>query len=191
METVHPHTRGDNGLAAAEASAALAQRLIAESCRARGIAPGQLALHADRGAPMTAKTTAQLLIDLGVARSHSRPRVSNDNPYSEAQFKTLKYRPTFPARFGSLADARAHCREFVRWCNHQHHHSGIALMTPADVHFGRQDAIYAERQRALTEFWERYPERFVHGRPKPHELPIAAWINRPIPADAATGEVLL
>lgn len=166
-------------LLAPRETAALAERLIAESCRAQGIAPGQLGLHADRGAPMTAKSMVQFLIDLGVTRSHSRPRVSNDNPYSEAQFKTLKYRPTFPERFGSLADARAHCRDFFRWYNHQHHHAGIALMTPADVYFGRQATVCATRQQVLQAAWDRHPERFVRGRPTPPTVPAAVWINRP------------
>jgi putative transposase len=162
-------------------SAELAKRLIDQSCQRQGIQPGQLTIHADRGSSMTSKGVEQLLIDLGVAKSHSRPYVSNDNPYSEAQFKTLKYRPNFPARFGSIEDARAHCAAFFDWYNHEHYHSGIALMTPASVHTGQAAVILAKRNQVLADAFAAHPERF-RGKPPMHPpLPTAAWINPPKP----------
>ncbi len=160
-------------------SAALAQRLIAETCAKQGVVPGQLFLHADRGTSMTSKPVALLRADLGVTRSHSRPHVSNDNPFSEAQFKTLKYRPEFPERFGSLADARVFCQTFFPWYNGAHHHSGIGLMTPEAVHTGRASAVRDARQRVLRAAYAAHPERFVRQPPQPPVLPHAVWINPP------------
>lgn len=160
-------------------AAALAKRLIAETVRSQGISRDTLTVHADRGSSMTSKPVALLLADLGVRKSHSRPHNSNDNPYSEAQFKTLKYRPTFPGRFGSIEDARAHCQEFFDWYNRHHRHSGIGMMTPEAVHYGRAEEIYAFRAEVLEAACEAHPERFVKGPPRPWQLPKAAWINRP------------
>lgn len=167
-------------------SAALAQRLIADSVRKQGIAAGTLTIHADRGSSMASKPVALLLADLGVAKSHSRPHVSNDNPYSEAQFKTLKYRPTFPARFGSLEDARSFCREFFTWYNEEHRHSGIGLLAPAVVHAGRAPVIRAARAITLDAAYAAHPERFVRRPPTPPELPAAVWINRPLEKEVPT-----
>ena len=128
---------------------------------------------------MTSKPVAFLLADLGVIQSHSRPHVSNDNPYSEAQFKTLKYRPGFPARFGSIEAARAHCQAFFPWYNTQHRHSGLGLHTPADVHHGTAAAVQASRARVLTAAYRNHPERFVSKPPTPPELPATSWINPP------------
>jgi putative transposase len=160
-------------------TAELAEAFIAETCSKEGIDSNQLTLHADRGSAMTSKSVAQLLADLGVTKTHSRPHVSNDNPYSEAQFKTLKYRPGFPAQFGSLADARAWARPFFQWYNHDHHHTGIGLLTPATVHRGDAVAMIAARQQVLTASYQAHPERFVRGTPTPPALPSAVWINPP------------
>ena len=160
-------------------SAELAEAFIAETCLKEGICADHLTLHADRGSAMTSKSVAQLLADLGVTKTHSRPHVSNDNPYSEAQFKTLKYRPGFPAQFGSLADARAWARPFFQWYNHDHHHSGIGLLTPAIVHREEAVATIAARQQVLTAAYQIHPERFVRGAPTPPTLPSAVWINPP------------
>lgn len=160
-------------------SAELAEQLIAESCHKEGIGPDQLTLHADRGSSMTSKTVAQLLADLGVTKTHSRPHVSNDNPYSEAQFKTLKYRPDYPNRFGSLEDARAWVRAFVAWYNHEHRHSGLGLLTPATVHQGDGESVRHARQVVLDTAYAAHPERFVRRRPTPPVLPEAVWINPP------------
>jgi len=162
-------------------TALLAEQLIAETCKRQGIAPGQLTLHADRGSAMRSKTVAELLVDLGVLKSHSRPHVSDDNPYSEAQFKTLKYRPDFPARFGSIEDARVHCATFFEWYNDEHHHSGLGLLTPSDVHRGRAEARWHLRASTLAEAYQEHPERFVRRVPQPPPLPTAAWINKPKP----------
>lgn len=162
-------------------SAALAQRLIAESCRGQNIQRAQLTLHADRGSSMTSKPVAFLLADLGVAKTHSRPHVSNDNPFSEAQFKTLKYQPQFPERFGSLQDGRAFCGPFFDWYNTAHRHSGIALLTPQMVHYGHAPAILASRQQVLAQACGAHPERFVRQAPRPRPLPSAVWINPPKP----------
>jgi len=167
-------------MVATRESAALAERLIADSVAKQGIAPGQLTVHADRGSSMRSKPVALLLADLGIARSHSRPHTSNDNPYSEAQFKTLKYRPGFPARFGSLQDARAFCQRFFRWYNEEHRHAGIALLTPAIVHAGRAPEVQAARAITLAAAHAAHPERFVRRPPTPPELPSAVWINPPI-----------
>jgi putative transposase len=160
-------------------SAALAERLIAETCAKHGIQPGQLTLHADRGASMRSKPVALLLADLGVTKTHSRPQVSNDNPFSEAHFKTLKYCPQFPERFGSIEDGRAFGQDFFRWYNHAHCHSGLGFLTPAVVHFGRAATVRAHRQHVLAAAYAAHPERFVKGRPQLADLPTAVWINPP------------
>lgn len=160
-------------------SALLANRLIGETCGKQGIRPGQLTIHADRGASMRSKPVALLLSDLGVTRTHSRPYVSADNPYSEAQFKTLKYCPQFPDRFGSIQDGRRFCVEFFNYYNTEHHHSGIGLMTPAAVHHGRSSKIRKARQQTLLAAYRKRPERFVNGVPQPPVLPQQVWINPP------------
>jgi putative transposase len=160
-------------------SARLAERLITASCERQGIRRGQLTLHADRGSSMTSKPVALLLADLGVTKTHSRPHVSNDNPYSEAQFKTLKYRPDFPDRFGSLEHARAFATDFFPWYNTEHRHSSLGLHTPHDVHFGLADAKRAARAVILAAAYTATPERFVNRPPTPAALPTAAWINPP------------
>lgn len=157
----------------------LAKAFLEECFTRYGIPPGQTTLHADRGSAMTSKPVGFLLADLGITKSHSRPHVSDDNPYSEAQFKTLKYHPSFPERFGSIEDARSFCRRFFHWYNHHHRHSGIGMMTPASVHSGRAQAIHTARQAVLDRAYQAHPERFPKGRPKPPELPGPAWINRP------------
>jgi putative transposase len=162
-------------------SANLAHQLIAETCAKEGIAPGQLALHADRGSSMRSKSVALLLADLGVLESHSRPRVSNDNPYSEAQFKTLKYRPDYPDRFGSLVDAQGWARDLFHWYNTEHHHTGLGLLTPAMVHHGQAPAVLEARRQVLQVAYAAHPERFVRGLPTVPELPAEVWINRPQP----------
>jgi len=160
-------------------SAELAQQLIAETVEKENIAPGTLTLHADRGTSMRSKPVAALLVDLNVAKTHSRPHVSDDNPYSEAQFKTLKYRPDFPDRFGSIEDARAHCQQFFRWYNHDHRHSGIGLMAPAAVHDGTATTLTEQRAITLNVAFTANPIRFKGKAPKPPALPTAAWINPP------------
>jgi putative transposase len=166
-------------MVATRESAILAERLIATSCERQRILPGQLTVHADRGASMTSKPVALLLADLGVTKTHSRPHVSNDNPYSEAQFKTLKYRPDFPERFGAIEDARTHAAVFFPWYNTQHRHSGLGLHTPHDVHYGLAAARQAARAVVLAAAYAKTPERFVRQVPVPPALPIAAWINPP------------
>lgn len=166
-------------------SAGLAQRLIDETCDRQGIEPGQLIIHSDRGSPMTAKGTAQLMAELGVTKSYSRPHVSDDNPFSEAHYKTLKYRPDFPRAFGCIEDAKAHCRRFFDWYNHEHRHSGIAYFAPADVHLARADGMRANRQAVLERAYQTHPERFVRKPPVANPVPEAVWINPP----AATKEV--
>ena len=161
-------------------SAALAERLIQETCAKQDIVPGQLTLHADRGSSMRSKPVALLLADLGVTKTHSRPQVSNDNPFSEAQFRTLKYCPPFPDRFGSIADGRAFCHTFFRWYNHDHHHSGLGFLAPAVVHLGHAPAVRAHRQVVLAAAYVAHPERFVNGPPQPADLPTAVWINPPV-----------
>ena len=160
-------------------NAHLAERLIAATCLKQGIAPHQLTIHADRGAPMRSKLVALLFSDLGIDASHSRPRVSNDNPFSEAQFRTLKYRPEFPGRFGSLAHARAVSRDLFAGYNDAHHHSGLTYLTPAAVHYGRAAMVLAGRHRTRLAAYAAHPERFVQGPPRPETLPTAVWINRP------------
>ena len=157
----------------------LAREFIDTAINSQGITPDQLTLHADRGTSMTSKPVAQLLVDLGVARSHSRPHVSNDNPYSEAAFKTLKYCPAFPDRFGSIQDARTFCDTFFAYYNHQHRHSGIGLHTPASVHYGTATEIRAQRALTLDAAYTANPDRFRRRRPTPPKLPTVAWINDP------------
>ena len=166
-------------------SAAVAEQLIEQATRQQQIRPGQLTIHADRGSSMTSKPVAFLLADLGVTKTHSRPYTSSDNPYSEAQFKTLKYRPGFPDRFSCIEQARDFCRPFFDWYNHEHRHSGIGLMPPSALHYGRAEAMQAKRARVLAAAHAANPERFVRGVPRPPELPSAAWINRPVTAQAA------
>ena len=166
-------------MVATRESAILAGRLIADSVAKQAIVPDSLTIHADRGTSMTSKPVALLLADLGITKSHSRPHTSNDNPYSEAGFKTLKYRPGFPDRFGSLEDARAFCRGFFAWYNTCHRHSGIALFTPADVHHGRTDQLLEVRAGVLAGAYAAHPERFVKGLPLPRPVPTEVWINPP------------
>lgn len=164
-------------LIAERESAALAEQLIAESCARQGIPPGQLTIHSDRGGPMTAKPLALLYADLGIAQSLARPRTPDDNPFSEAQFKTVKYHPTFPERFGSLLDARAWGQRLFHWYNDEHHHTALGLMTPAAVHTGQAPALFQGRQQVLAAAYAAHPERFVRGLPQPPALPTEVWIN--------------
>ena len=166
-------------MVAHQESATLAEDLIAETCLRQGIGPGQLTIHADRGSSMTSQTVGQLLADLGVTKTHSRPHVSNDNPYSESCFKTLKYRPDFPERFGSIEDARAFCRSFFEWYNNDHRHSGIAMLTPASVHYGLSESLLKGRAVTLVGAYLNHPERFVKGIPKVKTVPQQVWINKP------------
>ena len=160
-------------------SAELARRLISESCLKQNIEADQLTIHADRGSSMRSKSVALLLADLGITKTHSRPYVSNDNPYSESQFKTMKYCPEFPSRFGCLEDGRLFCGGFFDYYNNAHRHSGLGLMTPAAVHYGRADELNAARRQVLLEAHRAHPERFVHGTPQPPVLPRQVWINPP------------
>lgn len=160
-------------------SSALAKKLIAETCAKQAIQPDRLLIHADRGSSMTSKPVALLLADLGVTKSHSRPSVSNDNPYSESQFKTMKYRPEFPERFGSIEDTRMFCQTFSPWYNTEHYHSGLGLLTPEAVHYGLAPRIIEDRKAVLLAAYEKHPERFKRRIPKPDPLPDAVWINKP------------
>ncbi len=160
-------------------SAVLAEKLIADTCAKQGISRGQLTLHADRGSSMTSKPVAFLLADLGVTQSHSRPHVSNDNPFSESAFKTLKYRPDFPKQFGSIEAARAHCQRFFTWYNNVHHHGGLGLHTPVDVHHGHAGAVREQRGVVLSAAYQAHPERFVRHPPTPPKIPSTSWINPP------------
>ena len=160
-------------------SAQLAEQLIAQTVAKQNVAPGELTLHADRGTSMRSKMVAELLVDLEVTKSHSRPYVSDDNPYSEAHFKTLKYRPEFPPRFGCIEDARAHCQEFFPWYNDTHRHSGIGYMTPAAVHYGQAQGMFKLRADTLDAAFMVNPKRFKGICPQPPKLPVAAWINPP------------
>ena len=171
-------------------NSALAGRLIQQSCLKYGVQPRVLTLHSDRGAPMTSQCTAQLLADLGVTRSLSRPQVSDDNPFSEAQFKTLKYHPSFPGRFDDQGQAKNFCRSFFPWYNAEHRHGGISMLTPEQVHFGLADEIIARREAVLRAAWAAHPDRFVSGEPKPKPLPEAVWINPPTPT-LTTQEIAL
>jgi putative transposase len=166
-------------------SAELARALIAQASAQQQIRPGTLTVHADRGSSMTSKPVAFLLADLGITKTHSRPYTSTDNPYSEAHFKTLKYRPGFPERFENIEQARAFCRDFFDWYNHAHRHSGIGLMTPAALHHGHATELHAARARVLDAAYTRTPERFVRRAPTPPPVPTAAWINKPNTDEAA------
>jgi putative transposase len=170
-------------------SAALAERFIHETCARQEIGRDQLTIHADRGSAMTSKPVAFLLADLGVTKTHSRPHVSNDNPFSEAHFKTFKYRPDFPERFGAIQDVRAHGHVFFPWYNTEHRHTGLGLLTPHDVHYGLADARVAARVETLATAHAAHPERFPRGVPQPPARPTAVWINPP--ATRATEEALL
>lgn len=166
-------------------NAEIAVQLVRETCRKQDIQPDQLTIHADRGAVPTAADLADLYRALGIERSHSRPHVSDDNPYSEAQFKTVKYAPDYPDRFASYDNAHAHCVRFMDFYNHEHRHSGIAFLTPADVHYGRTDAVLAARAATLDAAYAAHPERFVHGRPTPQRPPEVVYINPPLVRDDA------
>jgi len=166
-------------------NAHLAKALIGQACEQQNIARDQLTVHADRGPAMTSKPVAFLLADLGVLKSHNRPYTSTDNPYSEAQFKTLKYRPGFPTRFDDIDHARRHCRDFFGWYHHEHRHAGIGLMTPHDVHHGRAETVHAARRVVLDAAYANTPERFVRHPPRPPALPAAAWINKPATEEPA------
>jgi len=172
-------------------SAELAKRLIQDSCTKQRILPGQLTLHADRGTSMSSKPVAFLLADLGVTKTHSRPHVSDDNPYSESQFRTMKYRPEFPDRFGCIQDSRAFAQGFFRWYNEEHYHSGLALLTPAMVHYQQTGPILQQRQHVLDVAYQLHPERFVRQAPKQAAVPTEVWINKPYPASAGNGESVL
>jgi putative transposase len=166
-------------------SAALAEQLLADTIAKQGVDRDTLTIHADNGSSMASKPVAFLLADLGVTKSHSRPHTSNDNPYSEAQFRTLKYRPEFPKTFASLTEARTFCQRFFAWYNTEHRHSGIAWHTPHTVHHGHTEQVRAVRAEVLNAAYDRNPERFVRKHPEPTDLPTAAWINRPTdPADS-------
>jgi putative transposase len=158
---------------------ALAKRLIEETCNKQDIEPGQLTIHADRGSSMNSKCVAQFMADMGVTKTHSRPYVSNDNPYSESQFKTLKYCPQFPERFGSIQDSRSFCQAFFHWYNKEHRHSGIALMTPQQVHYGLTQQVIDQRRKTLRAAFASNPHRFKGKEPKQLSLPGAVWINKP------------
>ena len=160
-------------------SGELAKKLIEQTLERHNICPGTLTVHADRGAPMTSKAVAFLLAELAVTKTHSRPYVSNDNPYSESHFKTMKYRPEFPDRFGCYQDAHRFCAEFFSWYNHEHHHSGLGYLTPYEVHYGLAEKRREQRAAVLQQAYEKYPQRFVRGLPNPALLPTAAWINKP------------
>jgi putative transposase len=159
----------------------LADRFISETWDKEGIQADQLTIHADRGTSMTSKLVVQLMADLGVVKSHSRPHTSNDNPYSEAHFKTMKYCPEFPGSFGSLEDAKRFCRGFFEWYNTRHHHGGLGYLTPDQVHHGEGPRIQEIRKTVLAGAYAAHPERFVNGPPSPPPLPTAAWINPPVP----------
>jgi putative transposase len=160
-------------------SAVLAEALIGETCLKQKIVRGQLTIHADNGSSMTAATVGELLMDLGVTKTHSRPYTSNDNPFSESAFKTLKYRPDFPERFMSIEDARAFCKNFFFWYNNEHHHSGIAMLTPVSVHYNTYPQILEKRSIVLTDAYMQHPERFVRGIPDVKQVPGEVWINKP------------
>ena len=166
-------------MVAGRESAALAKRLIEDSCRKQDVLEGQLSIHSDRGSSMTSKLVAQLLSDLGVTKTHSRPHVPDDNPFSESQLKTMKYRPDFPRRFGCIEDARLFCLEFFRWYNAEHYHSGLGLLTPQMVHYGKAGEIVEQRKSILLDAYQAHPERFVRKTPQPPAAPEAVWINPP------------
>jgi putative transposase len=166
-------------LLAEQESEILAQQLISDSCRKQAIERAHLTIHSDRGGPMRAKTVGQLMDDLGVTKSHSRPRTPTDNPYSEAQFKTMKYRPDYPDRFASMETGQNWARPFFNWYNFEHRHSGLALLTPVVVHYGQAEQVLAHRQQVLLAAYIQHPERFVRGAPTPPQLPAEVWINKP------------
>jgi putative transposase len=168
-------------------SASLGARLLEETIEKQGIPAGQLAVHSDRGPSMSSKSVALLLADLGVTKTHSRPHVCDDNPFSEAQFKTLKYRPEFPKRFGSLEDARAFCQSFFPWYNWEHHHTALGLLTPGVVHCGKAEEVIKRRQRVLEVAYRAHPERFVRREPVPPQIPREVWINPPEPRSGLEG----
>jgi putative transposase len=176
-------------LIAGTESKVLAEQLLADTVGKQDINRAQLTIHADNGSSMASKPVAFLLADLGVTKSHSRPHTSNDNPFSEAHFRTLKYRPDFPATFGSIADARAFCRRFFSWYNTEHYHSGVAWLHPIDVHYGRAETVRAARADVLNAAYARNPDRFVNKPPEPTALPTAAWINKPPEETAGTPTV--
>ena len=169
-------------MVASRESGSLAKKLIEQTCEKQMIQADELCIHSDRGTSMTSKTVALLLADLSITKSLSRPHVSNDNPYSEAHFKTMKYRPEFPERFGCIEDARSFCQHFFSWYNTEHYHSGIGFLTPEDVHYGRAQQIIKDRQTVLNAAFEEHPERFKGNLPKSLSLPNAVWINKPIPS---------
>lgn len=166
-------------------SAELFHDLFTETLEKHDVVLGQLTLHADRGGPMKAKSTGQLLADLGVTRTHNRPHTSNDNPFSESAFKTLKYQPEFPKRFGCIEDAKVFCRLYFTWYNEDHHHSALGLMTPNQIHYGQADSIILARQAILDQAFARHPERFVAKPPMAPPKPVAVWINPPIQSKIA------
>ncbi len=178
-------------MVASRESGDLAGRLVRESIERQQLDPSELIIHSDRGPAMKSHTVAQLMASLGVTKSHSRPHVSNDNPFSEAQFKTLKYRPEFPDRFGSQQDAQAFCTGFFPWYNDEHYHSGLGLLTPASVHYGRAAEVLAQRSETLDAAYAAHPERFVGKRPRPLALPSAVWINPPSQASPGDEKGLL
>jgi len=161
-------------------SATLAEKLIAQTCQRQNIQQGQLTIHADRGSSMTSKQVAHLLADLGVTKTHSRPHVSNDNPFSEAHFKTVKYMPSFPQRFGCIQDARAFLTTFFAYYNTEHRHSGIAMMTPHQVHYGLAPEVVSQRSQVMSAAYQQHPERFVRGLPTVRAAPTKVWINPPL-----------
>ena len=167
-------------VAAKGESAAIAKHLIEETCAKHDIEEDQLVVHADRGPAATSKPVAMLLADLGVTKSHSRPYTSTDNPFSESHFKTMKYRPDFPERFGAIQDARAHCRTFFDWYNRHHRHTSLGLLTPENVHLGQAEAVLAARQVVLDVAQRAHPERFTRGRPVQPSPPTEVWINPPV-----------
>jgi len=169
-------------------TAELAKRFLQETIRKHQVPTGQLNIHADRGRVMISKPVAFLMADLGVTKTHSRPYVSDDNPYSESQFRTLKYRPEFPDRFGSIQDSRAFCQQFFSWYNEQHRHSGLGLLTPAMVHFGQAESVLARRQAVLDAAYQAHPDRFVRRPPEPLPLPSEVWINKPADNGPKTDE---
>lgn len=175
-------------LIAEREAAALAEQLIGESLARQQIRRAQLTLHSDRGAPMTAKSLSVLLADLGVTPSLARPRLPDDNAFSEAQFKTVKYHPTFPGRFGGLVDARTWAQSLFHWYNYQHHHTALGLMTPAAVHTGQASALHQQRQGVLAAAYAAHPDRFVRGLPQPPALPTAVWLNPPLPEEKARSD---
>jgi len=178
-------------MVATRESAALAEVLIRQTCAKQGIGADQLTIHADRGSSMTSKPVAFLLADLGVTQSHSRPHVSDDNPFSESQFKTLKYRPDFLGRFDSIEAARRHCQTFLAWYKEKRSHGGLGLHTPADIHYGTAEAVRDKRAAVLTDAYRAHPERFIRKPPEPPHLPTGSWINPPDQPEEATQQIPL